>query len=278
LKRFHETVDGTWGQFFDIERMLYQADSAFQSIHIFQNRLFGRVLTLDGVVQTTEADEHLYHEMLVHVPLFSLDTPAEILIIGGGDGGTAREVLKHPVARVTMVEIDGAVIEACRTHMPGLSAGAFDDARLDLIVGDGIAYVQETDRRFDAILIDSTDPAGPGEPLFSDAFYAAAAQRLTPDGLVVAQLGMAFLDGPVFAAKKQRLAGAFPRCGHYEIHVPTYTGGPMGLGWAGHGASPDQPHAVLAERLAERLADRLPGRDLSLKCYSARRHRAALAC
>jgi len=269
VTRFLETVDRYWGQFFEEEAVLVETVSPFQRVRVFRNRLFGRVLTLDNIVQTTEADEHRYHEMLVHVPLMSLEAPRSVLIIGGGDGGTAREVLRHPVSSLVMVEIDEAVVAASRDHLPSLHRGAFDDPRLDLILGDGIAYMTQTEQRFDAILVDSTDPDGPGEPLFTDAFYAAAAARLTPGGLLVAQLGMPFLDGARFQAKRRRLASAFARHGHYEISVPTYTGGPLGLGW---GAADQDPGGIDEALLTDRLARRGLG---DLRYYSPARHRAA---
>ncbi|MBK5910502.1 spermidine synthase [Rhodothalassium salexigens] len=276
--RFHETVDRYWGQFFEVSRTVHRQRSAFQDIQILENRLWGRVLVLDGVVQTTEADEHRYHEALVHVPLTSLAAPRRVLIVGGGDGGTLREVLKHPVERVVMVEIDGAVIDACRTHMPALSAGAFDDDRVDLIVGDGIAHVATSDETFDAILVDSTDPGdgddgeAPGGVLFTDAFYADAARRLSADGILAAQHAVPFLDGPIHRAKARRLAGAFALSGRYEVPVPTYTGGPLGLGW---GSAATDPGAVPAATLASRLAAR--GLDGALRFYSPARHHALFA-
>lgn len=272
--RVIEDVDRHWGQFFDVEATLIHTRSAYQDIRVIENRIWGRVLLLDGVVQTTEADEHRYHESLVHTPLLSIAAPRRVLIIGGGDGGTAREVLKHPVDRVVMVEIDGAVVSACRAHMPGLSDGAFEDPRLSLIEGDGVAYLAQTDEAFDAILVDSTDPgdaaSGPGGVLFTDAFYRDAARALAAHGVLAAQHAVPFLDGPVYQAKRRRLAGAFPHHGRYDVPVPTYSGGPLALGWGSHGVD-------LAQQSPELLRERMDARALATRFYTPERHHALFA-
>ncbi|MEM6680129.1 MAG: polyamine aminopropyltransferase, partial [Pseudomonadota bacterium] len=145
-------------------RVLYDSETALQRIRVFENHRFGRVLTLDDVVQTTEGDEFIYHEMLAHVPILAHGSARRVLIIGGGDGGMAREVLRHPgVEHVTMVEIDEGVVTFAKEYLPSLSAGAFEDARLELVIADGAAFVQESSAEFDVIISDSTDPIGPGE-------------------------------------------------------------------------------------------------------------------
>mgnify|MGYP006286412605 CR=1 FL=1 len=271
--RLIEDVDRHWGQFFDVDRTLYDARSAYQDIRIIENRIWGRVLLLDGVVQTTSADEHRYHEALVHVPMLSLSDPRRVLIVGGGDGGTAREVLRHPVDRVVMVEIDDDVVNACRTHMPDLANGAFDDPRLDLKIGDGVAFLAQTDEQFDIILIDSTDPGdetAPGGVLFTDAFYADAARVLSPDGLVVAQHAIPFLDGPIHRAKLERLARAFSLHGRFDVPVPTYTGGPLSLGWGSHRTDPGRSSIAT-------LRTRFDARGLETRFYTPERHGALFA-
>ena len=150
--------DQGYTQRIKVERVIYQGRTKFQDLTIFENPSLGRVLVLDGIVQTTEGDEFIYHEMMAHVPLLAHGRVKEVLIVGGGDGGVLREVLRHPIRRATMVELDRGVIDLCREHMPALSGGAFDDKRTDLMISDGVRFVAETDRRFDAIIVDSHGP------------------------------------------------------------------------------------------------------------------------
>jgi hypothetical protein len=157
----------------------YDSATDHQRIRVFENPTFGRIMTLDGVVQVTEADNFIYHEMLTHVPILAHGHVRRVLIVGGGDGGMAREVLKHDgIEQVTMVEIDGAVVDFCREYLPGISAGAFDDPRLDLVIADGADFMAKNRDEYDVIIIDSTDPVGPGEVLFTDSFYGHAKARL----------------------------------------------------------------------------------------------------
>jgi len=227
VSRFLEAVDPGWGQYFDIECEITGLDSPFQKIQIFETRLFGRVLVLDGVVQTTERDEYIYHEMLTHLPLLSHAAPKRLLIIGGGDGGCLREVLRHPVDKAVLVEIDEAVITACRLHMPGVSGEAFDDPRAHIEVADGVDYLRDTDERFDIILIDSSDPGGPNTPLFDAEFYRSCAARLTSGGLIAAQQGVVFTQPDSFRRGYQALASAVAAAAPYRVHVPSYSGGPL---------------------------------------------------
>ena len=146
-------------------------------------------------MQTTERDEFIYHEMISHVAIMAHGAAQDVLIIGGGDGGTLEEVLKHQsVVRATMVELDPGVVELARTYLPGVSRGAFDDPRTELIFGDGVRFVAEADRQFDVIIVNSTDPVGPGEVLFTEAFYADCRARLRPGGILVAQSGNPFME------------------------------------------------------------------------------------
>ncbi|CAN0534227.1 unnamed protein product, partial [Laminaria digitata] len=168
---FSETLHPGFQQRFEISKILFRSQTELQDLVIFENPYFGRILALDGVIQTTERDEPCYHEMLAHVPILSHGDAREVLIVGGGDGGALRDVLKHKsVKRATMVEIDRSVVDMCAEYMPSLSDGAFDNTRTDIVIADGVKFVAETDRRFDVIIIDSTDPIGPAIPLFSDEF------------------------------------------------------------------------------------------------------------
>lgn len=240
-----------FAQRFLVNRVVCQHKTDFQDLIVFETPTFGRVLALDGVIQTTEGDEFAYHEMLVHVPLLAHGRVRRVLIIGGGDGGTLREVLRHDVERAVMVEIDRTVVDICREHMPSLSAGAFDDPRADLVITDGIVFVGEEGEPFDAILVDSTDPVGPGEALFTEDFYAKCKKRLTPGGVLVAQNGVPFMQPAEITNTYRRLAPQFADAGFYTTAVPTYVGGLMTLAWATDDkALRAVPEATLAARYA----------------------------
>ncbi|RMD54368.1 MAG: polyamine aminopropyltransferase, partial [Nitrospirae bacterium] len=172
-------------------RTLYREHSKYQEILIVETVGFGRVLLLDGVIQTTEGDEFFYHEMLVHVPLFSHPEPENLLVIGGGDGGAVREALKHSsIKRVVHVEIDEKVVEACKIYLPGLS---YDDERVELNIADGVDYVKKTKETFDIVIIDSTDPVGPAKALFEYDFYKSLSSILSDRGVIALQS-----ESPIF--------------------------------------------------------------------------------
>ncbi len=238
---FREKLYPTVLQSFARNTPLYEGKTAFQRVEIFENEALGRVMALDGIVQTTERDEFIYHEMLAHVPLFAHGAAQDVLIIGGGDGGALREVLRHPVRRVTMVDIDGDVIDLSRKYLPNLGAGAFDDPRARVLVGDGLQFVADTQERYDVIIVDSTDPVGPGEGLFTRAFYARCAAILTERGIVITQNGVPFLQPEELRRTWQRFEGTYAYRGFYVIAVPTYYGGFMALGWGSNGVDLSAP-------------------------------------
>jgi spermidine synthase len=235
----NETLYADWGQRFRVVRELARVRSAFQDIMVFESATHGRVMMLDGVVQITEADEFVYQEMLAHVPLLAHGAATRVLIIGAGDGGVLRRVLQHRgVERAVMVEIDGEVIRLAKEHLPHVAAGAWDDKRAEVIVGDGIDYVAQAPAgSFDVVIVDSTDPVGVGEVLFTDAFYAHCAGLLTPRGLVVNQCGVPYMQGAELRETSLRRAKAFPDIWAYVAAVPTYVGGFMTLGWAAKDAA-----------------------------------------
>ncbi len=212
--------------------------SAYQDILIFDSLTHGRVMLLDGAVQITERDEFVYQEMIAHVPLLAHGAAADVLIIGAGDGGVLRRVLQHrTVRRAVMVEIDGEVIRLAKRFLPNIAGSAWHDARAEVIVGDGIDYIRHaTDGSFDVIIVDSTDPVGVGEVLFSDAFYADCARVLTAGGVVVNQCGVPFMQPDELRDTSARRARCFPHVTAYVVAVPTYVGGFMTLGWAGKDA------------------------------------------
>jgi len=204
---------------------LHEERSAFQLIQVFQHPAFGRMLVLDGLVQTTERDEFFYHEMLVHVPLICHPEPRNVLIIGAGDGGALRRVLEHPsVERVTMVEIDERVTAVSREFLPAISAGALGDPRADVRFEDGHAFVVDSRDTYDAIIVDSSDPVGPGIVLFSAAFYEACLERLGADGVFAAQIGTPTLFPGEIRMAVSNARAAFADVRPYLGAVPTYPG------------------------------------------------------
>ena len=248
-----ETLYPGWGQRFRVLCTLARVRSAFQDIWLFESASHGRVLMLDGVVQITEADEFIYQEMIAHVPLLAVEGARRVLIIGAGDGGVLRRVLQHDgVERAVMVEIDGEVIRLSREHLPAIGGECWNDPRSEVLVADGIAYVAAADpQSFDAIIVDSTDPAGPGEALFSDAFYADCARILSPQGVIVNQCGVPFMQPDELRETSARRARVFRHVSAYVAAVPTYVGGFMTRGIASKGADPG---AVSAETLRARAA------------------------
>lgn len=247
----NETLYAEWGQRFLVKRELARVQSPFQDIMVFESHSHGRVMLLDGVVQITEADEFVYQEMLTHVPLLAHGSATRVLIIGAGDGGVLRRVLQHRnVTQAVMVEIDGEVIRLAKEHMPNIAGEAWNDPRARVIVGDGIDYVRTApDGSFDAIIVDSTDPIGVGEVLFTDEFYMNAARVLSAGGLIVNQCGVPFMQADELRDTSLRRRAFFGHVGAYVAAVPTYVGGFMTLGFAAKQAGLDQiPVATLRQR------------------------------
>jgi spermidine synthase len=230
----NETLYAEWGQRFLVKRELARVQSDFQDIMIFESYLHGRVMLLDGVVQITERDEFVYQEMLTHVPLLAHGAASRVLIIGAGDGGVLRRVLQHRnVSKAVMVEVDGEVIRLAREFLPAIGGDAWDNPRAEVIVGDGIDYVKRAaDGSFDVIIVDSTDPIGVGEVLFTDDFYANSARILSAGGLIVNQCGVPFMQADELRDTSLRRARFIAHVGAYVAAVPTYVGGFMTLGFA----------------------------------------------
>ncbi len=215
------------------DKVLFDSQTEHQQLIIFDNEDFGRVMMLDGVVQLATRDEFVYHEMMAHVPLFAHGKAKKILIVGGGDGGVLREVLQHPeVKDATLCEIDRSVIDLCREHFSEISAGAFDDERTRVVIADGTKFVCETDERFDVILVDSTDPIGPGAALFTKAFYSGCRRTLAPGGVLVTQNGLPFLQGAELRRSESYFRDLFEDAYAYVATTPSYFGGSMSYGWA----------------------------------------------
>jgi spermidine synthase len=228
-----EKLYAGYGQSFTLDQVLFEHRTEHQELIIFRNREFGTVMALDGIIQTTERDEFIYHEMMTHVPLLAHGNARRVLIIGGGDGGILREVLKHAsVEHVTQVEIDQAVIDMCRQYLPNHSAGAFDDPRANIVIADGVEFVSECQETFDVIISDCTDPVGPGEVLFSSRFYEGCKRCLNEGGVFVAQNGVPFMQPDEILTTRRRLGPYFADQTFYNAAVPTYAGGVMTFAWA----------------------------------------------
>jgi spermidine synthase len=247
--RFLETLYDSWGQSLGISEEIVRHKSNEQDLVLFQNPMFGRVLALDGVIQLTEADEAIYHEMMVHVPLLSHDHPKSVLVIGGGDGGSLREIVKHPqIERIVLVDIDEAVITFSKKYLPKLSNQAFEDPRITIVIADGAKFVAECKDTFDVIICDSTDPIGPGEVLFTSEFYGDCKKLLNKNGIFVNQNGVPFLQQEELTKTLNNRKPHFKNVGFYTATVPTYVGGPMAFGWAS-----DKKYRVTESVLQQRI-------------------------
>jgi spermidine synthase len=268
MEWFEETLYPDIGQRFQVTKVVFREKTEHQDLVIFETPVLGRVLALDGVIQVTEGDEFVYHEMLTHVPLTAHGGPKRMLIVGGGDGGIAREALKHPLERVVMVEIDRAVVDLCTKYMPSVSGGAFSDKRLDLVIADGCKYVAETGERFDVIVVDSTDPQGPGEVLFTESFYRDCKRALAPGGVLCVQDGVPFLQPDELVMVNGRLRKIFADAYAYVAAIPTYYGGLMALGWA-------TDDKALRHIKADVLRERFEKLGISTKYYTPDLHAGA---
>ena len=256
-----------------VDRVVLEEGTGHQRLVVADSARFGRMFSLDGVTQLTMADEHVYHEMLAHVPILAHGAATRIGIIGGGDGGLVEEVLKHPgIEHVTIAELDAGVIDFARTYLPDLGGGAWDDPRVDIVLGDGARFVAETDRRFDVLVVDSTDPIGPGAALFTPAFYAGCRRVLRPGGVVVTQNGVPFFQPDELSGSLRALGERFADATCYLGVVPTYIGGFMAFGWATDDRGlRSVPLDVLTARYeAAGLAERT-------RYYTPEVHRAAFA-
>ena len=223
---YHEITPNGFGLAIKAGKVLFSKQSEFQKVEIFETEsTLGRVLTLDDLMMTTEGDEYHYHEMIVHIPMMHHKNPENVLVIGGGDGGTVREILKHKtVKKVVMCEIDGMVIDACKEFLPTLSCGLSDE-RVEIKVADAIEFIKDKKAQYDVILIDSTDPMGPGEGLFTDDFYTNIKQALKDGGIMVAQSESPFANKEEIKKMYTQLHRVFPIVSTYTSNMPTYPAG-----------------------------------------------------
>jgi spermidine synthase len=210
-----------------VTKTLHHEKTDFQDLVIVETPQWGRLLALDGFFQTNEVDEFVYHEMGAHVPLFTHPDPKRVLVVGGGDGGMVREVAKHPgVEHIDLVEIDGRVIETSKQYFPQIAVALTGNPKVHVHVADGIRWVAEREAEYDVIIIDSSEPVGPGEGLFTPEFYANVFKALTGDGLMVAQTESPWTNAAVIKRAFGGISKSFPITRLYTCAVPTY---PTGL-------------------------------------------------
>ena len=228
-----------------IKQVLWQETTPYQEILVVDTDAYGHVLVLDGAIQTTDRDEYVYHEMITHVPLAIHPRPRRVAVIGGGDGGAIREILKHPeVEEAHLVEIDGRVVELARRFFPAI-ASRLDDPRAHVHITDGIQWVEHA-RELDVLIVDSTDPVGPAEGLFGEQFYRAAAAALGPDGVLVVQSESPMLEPDIIQRAVRGIGAAFPGVWLYLAAIPTYPTGLWSFTLGSKGPRPDHLRDNLA--------------------------------
>jgi spermidine synthase len=266
-----EYLTADWGLFVRSRAILAKFRSKFQDVEVHDSEAFGKLFRLDGHFMTSERDEFFYHENLVHIAALAHPAPARALIVGGGDGGSAEELLKYPsMQAVTIAEIDAAVIDISREHLAEVHHGALDDSRVTLRLGDGFRFVQDTREQYDLIVLDLTDPGGPSTALYTPAFYAACASRLTGGGAMTMHVGSPVAHPDRVRATIADLRNAFGCVTPYLTSVPLY-GGLWMMACCAESLDPrEQAVAAIDQRIAER-------RIAELLYINGDTYRAALA-
>ena len=227
-----------------VDKQLCSVQSEFQRIDVFESVEFGRVLAIDGCLMLTEFDEFIYHEMMTHVPMAVNPGIKNVLVIGAGDGGVPRELSKYPtIERIDLVEIDKMVVEVCKKYLPKTACG-FDDARVNVFYQDGMKFIRGCQNQYDLIIVDSTDPFGPGEVLFTKEFYGNCYKALTEDGILVNQHESAFYKADAVAMQRahKRIIKSFAISRVYQAHIPTYPSGHWLFGFASRKYNPIKDH------------------------------------
>jgi spermidine synthase len=274
MTQWAEEVDPVHGDFrvqLRVEKVLFERQTEHQHILLIENRTYGRDLLFDGIAQMAENDEFIYHEMLAHVPVLAHGAVRSVLVIGGGDGGAVEELLKHrDIERVDLVEIDEAVVELSKTHLRSVCGSSFEDPRLRLTIGDGVEFVAESKDRYDLILVDSNDPTGETNILYSEPFYRHCAGRLAQGGVLVTQNALPFFDRDWLRKPMTRLRKIFADVGCYQVAVPSFYGGFMAFGWASADTS-------LRQVKRAQLEARFGNANLDTRYYTPSIHRAAFA-
>ncbi|REJ09309.1 polyamine aminopropyltransferase [Halobacillus trueperi] len=247
-----------------VNRSLHSEKTDFQDLEMLETAEWGNMLVLDDMVMTTEKDEFVYHEMVAHVPLFTHPNPKNVLVVGGGDGGVIREVLKHEsVEKATLVEIDGKVIEYSKKYLPSI-AGALEDNRVEVKVDDGFMHIAKSENEYDVIMVDSTEPVGPAVNLFSKGFYGGIAKALKEDGIFVAQTDNPWFKADLIRQVYSDVKETFPITKVYTANIPTY---PSGLWTFTMGSKVHDPLKVNEERFT----------DIDTKYYTDEIHQACFA-
>ena len=252
-----------------MDRQLYCGQSEFQRIDVFESKEFGRFLTLDGYMMLTEKDEFIYHEMITHVPMAVHPTVRKVLVIGAGDGGVIRELTRYPsIDHIDLVEIDPLVLEVCRKYLPQTSC-RLDDERVHIRFEDGLKYIRTRENEYDLIIVDSTDPFGPGEGLFTKEFYGNCFKALRDDGIMVNQHESPFYEEDAAAMQRahKRIVDSFPISRVYQAHIPTYPSGHWLFGFASKQYHPVHDLQAVTWNLL----------GLSTRYYTTRLHTGAFA-
>lgn len=270
--QYLEYYNGTTGLSVGVNKVLFSEQTPFQKVEVYETDTWGNLMTIDGMVMLSEKDEFVYHEMIAHVACFSHPAPKRVLIIGGGDGGTAREVLRHPsVEHVDMVEIDEAVVRASKLHMP--EVGAWNDPRLHVRYENGLTFVDEVPVKYDVIIIDGSDPVGPAVDLFKQEFYDKCYAALNDNGVLTGQTESPWVDHyhesiqSVFRA----LRNAFPVHHMYLAFIPLYPTGMWSMAFASKGPQP------LSEDAIARAEAGFAAFGGHLRYYTPEVHRASFA-
>lgn len=211
---------------YKVNETLFRKKTKYQDLAIVDTKDLGKMLVLDGIVQTTIKDEFVYHEMITHIPLFTHPNPKKVLVVGGGDGGSIREILRHPsVEKAILCDIDGDVVEACKKYLPEIGQNSLENSRCEVVIGDGIKFVQEHKNEFDVIIVDSTDPFNMAEGLFGGNFYKYIYDALTEDGIFVAQTETPFFLPEIVKRVYSDANAIFPITKLFMAGIPTYPGG-----------------------------------------------------
>ncbi|WP_173918536.1 spermidine synthase [Halobacillus sp. Marseille-Q1614] len=261
---FTEKQTENFGITAKVNRSLHKERTDFQELEMLETEEWGNMLVLDDMVMTTEKDEFVYHEMIAHVPLNTHPSPKKVLVVGGGDGGVIREVLKHEsVEKAVLVEIDGKVIEYSKQYLPSI-AGTLDDPRVDVQVDDGFMHIAKSEREYDVIMVDSTEPVGPAVNLFTKGFYEGISKALKEDGIFVAQTDNPWFKADLIRQAYSDIKETFPITKVYTANIPTY---PSGLWTFTMGSKIYDPKQVPAERFTE----------MDTKYYTSEIHQAAFA-
>lgn len=259
---FTEKQTTTHGITSKISKTLHTEQTDFQKLDMIETEQFGTMLVLDGMVMTTDVDEFVYHEMVTHVPLFTHPNPKKVLVVGGGDGGAIREVLKHPsVEKAVLVEIDGKVIEYSKKYLPNI-AGELGNPRVDVQVDDGFMHIHNHKKAYDVIMVDSTEPVGPAAKLFEKGFYQGIYDALTEDGIFVAQSDNPWFHGDLIKKVFADVKDIFPITRLYTCNIPTY---PSGMWTFTLGSKKHDPLQVETASIP----------DIETKYYTPELHRAA---